>query len=63
MKTPDRHTEVVPDVHFTDESADINDCLTEEIIGLLRQRFPHFRLDVIILVPDQQSDTVSATAA
>jgi len=31
--------------------------LTEKIIGFFRQRFPHFRLDIIILVPGQQSHT------
>jgi len=46
-------TEVIPDIHLANESANLNDGLTKEIIRLFSQRLSYFRFDVIVFIPDK----------
>lgn len=52
------HTQVVPDVHLSAQSSDLNDALTQKVIGLPLQTLLHTRLDVIVFIPNPQLDTV-----
>lgn len=51
-------TQVVPDVHLSTESSDLNDALTQKVIGLPLQALLHPWLDVIIFIPDPQLDAI-----
>jgi len=53
-------TEVVPDIHLSNESSHLNDGLTKEIIGLFSQRLSDFGFDVIIFIPDKHPVTAAS---
>lgn len=51
-------TQIVPDVHLSAESADLDDSLTEEVIWLPLELLLHTRFDVVVLVPYSHLDAV-----
>ncbi len=51
-------TQVVPDVHFTAQSSNLNDSLTEEIIRLSFELLLYSGLNIIILVPNAHFDPI-----
>lgn len=51
-------TQIVPDIHLSAQSADLDDGLTKEIIGLPLELLLHAGLDVIILIPNTHLDAV-----
>lgn len=51
-------TQIVPDIHFSAQSADLDDSLTEEVIGLPLELLLHPGLDVVILIPNTHLDAV-----
>lgn len=56
-------TQVVPNVHLPAQSADFNDCLTQEVIALTFEPLFHTRLDVVIFVPHANLDAVRRVVA
>lgn len=51
-------TQIVPDIHLSAQSADLDDSLTKEIIGLPLELLLHAGLDVVILIPNTHLDAV-----
>lgn len=51
-------TQVVPDVHLSTQSSDLDDALTQEVVGLPLQALLHPWLDVIVFIPDPQLDAI-----
>ena len=52
------HTQVVPDVHLSAQSSDLDDALAQEVVRLSLQALLYSWLDVIVFVPNSQLDTV-----
>lgn len=53
-----RLTQIVPDIHLSAQSADLDDRLTKEVIGLPLELLLHAGLDVVILIPNAHLDAV-----
>lgn len=51
-------TQVVPDVHFSAQSSNLDDGLTEEIIRLSFELLLYSGLNIIILVPYAHFDPI-----
>lgn len=51
-------TEIIPDVHLSAQSADLDNSLTEEVVWLTLEFLFHTRLNVIILIPHSHLDAV-----
>ena len=55
--------EVVPHVHLAGQRPHLDDRLPEKVVALPRQLLPQPRLQVVILVPDPDLDTVTRVVA
>lgn len=55
--------QIVPDVHLAAERPDLDDGLSEKIVALPRQLLPQLRLQVIILVPHSNLDSIGRIVA
>lgn len=55
---PIQLTQIIPDVHLSAQSADLDDGLTEEVVGLAFELLLHTRLNVIIFIPHSHLDAV-----
>lgn len=51
-------TQIVPDIHLSTQSADLDDSLTKEVVGLPLELLLHARLNVVILIPHTHLDAV-----
>lgn len=56
-------TQVVPHVHLSTQSADLDDGLPEEVVGLPLELLLHARLDVIVLIPHSYLDAIRGVVA
>lgn len=51
-------TQIVPDVHLSAQSADLDDSLTKEVIWLPLELLLHTRLYIVVLIPNSHLDAV-----
>lgn len=51
-------TQIVPDIHLSAQSADLDNSLAQEVIGLSFELLLYSRLDIIIFIPDAHLDPV-----
>lgn len=51
-------TQIVPDIHLSAQSADLNNSLAQEVIRLSLELLLYSRLDIIIFIPHTHLDPV-----
>lgn len=51
-------TQIVPDIHLSTQSADLDNSLAQEVIGLSFELLLYSRLDVVIFIPHTHLDPV-----
>lgn len=51
-------TQIVPDVHLSTQSSDLDDGLAKKVIGLPLEFLLHTRLNVVVLIPHTHLDAV-----
>lgn len=51
-------TQIVPDIHLSAQSADLDNSLAQEVIGLSFELLLYSRLDIIIFIPHAHLDPV-----
>lgn len=56
-------TQIVPHIHLAAQRADLDDGLTQEVVGLPLELLLHARLDVVVLVPHSHFDAVRGVVA
>lgn len=50
--------EIVPHIHLARQRSHLDDCLTQEVVGLSRELLTKLRLEIVVLVPNAHFDAI-----